>query len=217
MTPCAFLLTSIVRRPEGDRVVEIAREAGSAESTVFMARGFTSSRLLSLLFLGDTNKEVTLTIAPPEKMALITAALRASPDLGKKVPGIAFTIDITSLIRSGLSGQCLASGDNMTPSEYVLICAITNSGYAYDIMHAAREAGARGGTVINARGMAASKDSRFFGITIVPEKELIIILSPSGEAPPIMDAIRDCPFFSEEATGIMFSLPVSEFFLLGKK
>ena len=42
----------------------------------------------------------------------------------------------------------------MKNDNYEVILAIVNSGFADDVMAVAREQGARGGTVINARGVA---------------------------------------------------------------
>ena len=39
-------------------------------------------------------------------------------------------------------------------NDYELIVCIVNSGFAEEVMSAARECGARGGTIINARGTA---------------------------------------------------------------
>lgn len=98
-----------------------------------------------------------------------------------------------------------------------LVCAIVNSGFADDIMLAARKAGAKGGTIIRARGTAAGQDSSFFGITIVPEKEMLLILTPKAETATLLTAICACPCLSEPGTGIVFSIPVMEFFPLGLK
>ena len=61
-----------------------------------------------------------------------------------------------------------------TPND--LITVILNSGYADDAMAAARKAGAGGGTVIKARGTAKEGDESFFGVQIVPEKEMLLIV-----------------------------------------
>ena len=52
-----------------------------------------------------------------------------------------------------------------------LIVVIVNQGYDEIVMSAAREAGARGGTIFNARGTAESQDLvKFIDITIHPNK-----------------------------------------------
>ena len=51
----------------------------------------------------------------------------------------------------------------MKQSGHELICAIVNAGLADDVMHDARKAGARGGTILRARGTATGQDCSFLG------------------------------------------------------
>ena len=83
-------------------------------------------------------------------------------------------------------------------------------------MHAARKAGAGGGTIINARGTGREEDVKFFGITIVPEKELVLILAEQEKAPRILEAIRATPCLTERGMGIAFCIGVERFVSLGK-
>ena len=56
-------------------------------------------------------------------------------------------------------------------------------------MDAARANGARGGTIINARGAGGKQVEKVLGLTIAQEKEIIIILCSKEERNPIMSAI----------------------------
>ena len=60
----------------------------------------------------------------------------------------------------------------MTTNNHEVIFAIVNAGFADDAMVVAREQGVRGGTILNARGVAREKEAAFFGITIHAEKEI---------------------------------------------
>ena len=53
-----------------------------------------------------------------------------------------------------------------------VIIAIANRGYVDMVMDAAREGGAKGGTVVHARGTGVDQSESFFGITIGAEKEI---------------------------------------------
>ena len=53
--------------------------------------------------------------------------------------------------------------------EYEVIFCIVNSGYGEAVMDAARTVGARGGTIIIARGTASLDAEKIFGITVQPE------------------------------------------------
>lgn len=213
----ARLLICVVRRSRGDRVVELVRSAGATGSTVLLGRGTANSRLLRFLCLGDTEKELVFTIAPAEKMSHIIETLRAAPDLCRKVPGIAFTIDVTSFWNVANPNLQLEAMPMQGEAAYQLVCVIANAGFAYDIMGSARAAGATGGTILKARGTGSEEDGTFFGITIVPEKDMIMILSPRAKVSPIVEAIRACPCIAEPGSGIVFCMPVQEFFTLGAK
>lgn len=94
-------------------------------------------------------------------------------------------------------------------NAYSLICTIINRGYSDDVMDAARDAGARGGTVVYAHGAGMHEEDSFFGISIHPEKELVLILSTEDQKAEIMQAIvKKVGLFSEGA-GITFALPVN--------
>ena len=67
----------------------------------------------------------------------------------------------------------------MTYKHEVIFC-IVNSGFADEVMTAAREFGASGGTVLRARGTANPNAEKLFNIAIQPEKEIVMILVNSG-------------------------------------
>lgn len=97
-----------------------------------------------------------------------------------------------------------------------MITVIVNKGYADDIMAAARRAGAGGGTVINARGTAKETDERFFGMHIVAEKEMLIMVVPAEKKDGVISAIRELKCLKEPGMGIAYSGQVEDFALLGK-
>ena len=63
----------------------------------------------------------------------------------------------------------------MSKQHFVIVCII-NDGFADEAMDAARAVGARGGTVLSARGTANIEAEKAFHIQIQPEKEMIMIL-----------------------------------------
>ena len=61
-------------------------------------------------------------------------------------------------------------------NNYEAVFCIVNDGFSDAVMDAARACGARGGTVINARGTAKAEAEKLFNISIQPEKEIVLIL-----------------------------------------
>ena len=92
--------------------------------------------------------------------------------------------------------------------EHEVIFCIVNAGYSDAVMDAAKEYGARGGTVIHARGPANSEAEKLFQITIQPEKEIVMILVPSKIKDDILHALYRAVGLRTPGQGIAFSLPV---------
>ena len=108
-------------------------------------------------------------------------------------------------------------GENkMSNSTHQMINVIVNKGYAEDAMAAARKAGASGGTIIGARGTAKEGDAQFFGMNIVPEKDMLMILVPTEKKDDIIKAISELSCLSEAGSGIIFCNNANDFTLLGK-
>ena len=95
----------------------------------------------------------------------------------------------------------------MKYSHEVIFC-IVNSGYSEAVMDAAKKLGARGGTVINARGTASKEAETFFHITIQPEKEIVMILVPKKIKDDVLHALYKEVGLDTPGQGIAFSVPV---------
>jgi nitrogen regulatory protein PII len=95
-------------------------------------------------------------------------------------------------------------------TEYSLILTIVNRGYAELVMDAAREAGARGGTVLYARGTGIHAAEKFMNIEIQPEKEIVMTIVSRSAVRMIMHAILEAGGLRTKARGISFTLPVTD-------
>ncbi len=88
------------------------------------------------------------------------------------------------------------------------IFCIVNSGHSEAVMDAAKKLGARGGTVINARGTATKEAETFFHITVQPEKEIVMILVPASIKDDVLHALYKEVGLDSAGQGIAFSMPV---------
>ena len=91
-----------------------------------------------------------------------------------------------------------------------MIFAIINSGYADEAMAVARENGARGGTIINARGVAGKEAAAFFGITFHEEKEILMLVVNKDQRDGILNALYQQMGMGKKAQGIAFCMPVAD-------
>lgn len=94
--------------------------------------------------------------------------------------------------------------------EFECLFVIINSGYSDIVMDAARKEGAKGGTILHARGTATKELTSKFNITISPDKEIILILVHNSIRDNVLLAINSVAGLGTDCQGIAFSLPVSD-------
>jgi nitrogen regulatory protein PII len=196
--------------------MQAAKKAGAGGGTVAMARGYSSSAVLNVLGLGDVFFDLAYIIVDEPQREPIRSALIAHTQNEKTGFGILFEINVTKFIRLGVLHNSQKDSSRQEKAPYEMITLIVNKGYADDAMAAARKAGAGGGTIVYAHGTGKEEDAKFFGITIVPEKEMLIILIEREKAAAVVEAIRALPCLSEPGIGIAFSTDVTDFTVLGK-
>lgn len=100
-------------------------------------------------------------------------------------------------------------------TPHTLIACIVNKGMAEAVMEAARKAGASGGTILSARGTGKEEDVKFFGYSLVPEKEMLLVLVGAGQTGKVLEAIKAVPSLVEPGAGIAFCVDVERFMTFG--
>lgn len=98
----------------------------------------------------------------------------------------------------------------MKTNNHEVIFAVVNSGFAEDVMDVAREQGVKGGTILNARGVAREDAAAFFGIILHAEKEILMMVVEKDIRDKVLNAIYKEMGMAKAAQGIAFSLPVSD-------
>ncbi len=93
---------------------------------------------------------------------------------------------------------------------YKLIAAILPKGSTSEVMEAARQAGAEGGTILLARGTGVHEAEKFFGISVRSERELLLILAEAEKVRDILKAVVEAGRLDEPARGIAFVLSVDD-------
>lgn len=216
------LIISIVPHNCGEIITGAAAQAGANGGTILMGRGTAQNSILQLLGLGETSKDIAFVLAESQKNDIIIEKIKENTNSKKLHFGILFTIDASAFIKSGSKNQNTPQKGETTMSENIdnqheMINVIVNKGYAEDAMEAARKAGAGGGTIINARGTAKQGDAKFFGVEIIPEKEMLLIITPKEKKDAIVNAISSLECFKKTGSGIIFCNRADNFTLLGKQ
>ncbi len=214
----------LVNLPHGksEQASKAAVQAGSFGGTVAMGRGISPSPLLSALGFGDSSRDLLIILSKENEYRNIFSSIVSACKKEKKAFGHILSLDADGMAKSGVAfntdesgGDAMENGQEKGPS-LSLITVVLNRGYADDAMAAARKAGAGGGTVINARGTAREDDAKFFGVHIVPEKEMLMIVAPQEKRAGVLDAIQGLPCLSQPGSGIAFSAAVGDFTMLGR-
>ncbi|MDR1565875.1 MAG: hypothetical protein LBS48_01165 [Treponema sp.] len=217
--PVLKCLFFILDWEKADELAKIFTRTNVRFHFIAKARGTASSDMLNLLGLGSGDKALCICI---EQDCMAPALFReVSRALGFYRPGtgIAFSVPLSGINNPLLgvfkeSAQKEASyysekeNENMNDTKYELIVTVANQGYSDAIMATAREAGAGGGTVVNARGLMHEGPVKFFGISVQEEKEIIIILAEKERKRDIMQALCREYGVTSEAAGLVLSLPV---------
>ena len=95
---------------------------------------------------------------------------------------------------------------------YKSIFSIVEKGKDVTVIEAAKEAGSKGGTIINARGSGIHETSHLFHLDIEPEKEVVLILSEESAVEKITEAIAKAVRIEEPGNGIIFVQSVDQVF-----
>jgi nitrogen regulatory protein PII len=199
--------------------------------------GTATSEILDLLGIGGGDKAIITCLEQAVLVPVLLKEAQKKLGFYRPDAGIAFTIPLSAINdpmllvfkqsihkNEKITEEMLKKanrfrpkedeGENMAneiyhdPKTHDLIVSIVNQGYSDELMNTAREAGASGGTVINARGQTHDGAVRFFGISVHDEKELILILTSPERKVNIMQAICEAHGLNSKAEGIVFSLPV---------
>ena len=208
------LIAAIVPHGRGEEVSEAANRAGAGGGTILSAQGTAPNAVLQLLGLGTTSREIYFTVVDATREAQVEGVVRAAAARGGRTAGVLFAADVARFVRFGLP-ETTAKEEPAMQNATELVGIVVNKGYAEDAMAAARKAGALGGTIVPARGTAKPDDETFFGVTLVPEKELLLILADAALADAVLDAVRALPCFAEKGSGVAFRVPVRDFAPLG--
>lgn len=91
-------------------------------------------------------------------------------------------------------------------SSFDLIVTIVPKGDSEKVIKASKKAGAEGGTIIPGRGTGIHEGKKLFGISIEPEKEMILTLVPESKTDAILEAIVEAGELNKPGAGVGFVL-----------
>jgi nitrogen regulatory protein PII len=214
-----FVLFTIIQRSDGTEYEDFYKDHGVQVSYSLLCNGTAHARTLSLLGIEKTEKTMLLSVVTDEKLKELKRGLTLEMKIDLPNRGVAMAVPMSGIggLRTleyvtqgqGIEEDGKEREEKKMHSEYELIVAIYEKGYTDLVMEAAREAGARGGTTIRAKGTGAGAE-KFFGLSLAEEKEIVFIVSDQGKKKEIMKSIMQQAGVDTKAHALVFSLPVSE-------
>ena len=204
---------SITDKDKTDRVLKLFKRHKITYSCSINGKGTASGSVMSYFGLNEIKKDVIISIVPEFLETKVMYDLHNKLEMYEPGNGICFSLPITSASRY-LSNQykdlTVIKEEYIVKNEkeYELIILIVSEGYAQVAMDAAKKVGAGGGTLINGIGLGSKEATKFLGITIEPEKDVVLILVEKEEKRKIMEEISNVVGLSHEGRGICFAIPV---------
>lgn len=210
------ILMLITTPKQVEKTMEIFGSDKIALKYQLSAEGTATSEIMDTLGLGSTEKTVVISLMPRNVANEVLTKLQGILKLRKVNSGIAFTVPLegTTKVVSRILEKMEQEHENgkeeitMSDAKYSVIAAIVDRGYSAEVMAAAREAGASGGSVIHSRHIADGNVSSLFGFSVSEEKEIVLIVATSESRAAIMTKIGERCGIHSEAKGAVLSLPI---------
>jgi len=204
------LICVIVNFGLGSKVLGMAKRNGVSGGTIMLGRGTVHNRLLEFLELTDIRKEIVLMVAEKSVARQTLELINDELDFSRPNHGIAFVMSVGAFIGSGHYEYEFNAEDGGVESMYQAIFVVVDKGNGEKVMEHAKAVGARGGTIINARGSGIHETATLLNMEIEPEKEIVLMLTRKGSTSGIVKAVRDNMKIDEPGNGIIFVQTVNE-------
>ena len=212
-----YFMVSIIDRSLTKRFSAFYEAEGLPVSVTTLGVGTAASEVLDYFGLDGAEKSVIFHVINGDKWRSLKHQLRLKMSLDVPGVGIVFLIPVSSVggiktLNYLTAGQEFQKGEESTlkDTKFELLVVIANQGHTELIMDAAREVHATGGTVVHAKGTGIQQAEKFMGVTLVPEKEMLFIVTRKEQKNDIMSAIMQKAGTGSKAGAIVFSLPVTD-------
>lgn len=211
-----YLMITVIDRKSVKKFLSFYEKQGLTSALVTAGTGTAASEILDFFGLEGSEKCVLFHTVTDDMWKQTKQFLQKQMNIDVPGVGIVFTVALSS-VGGKKTFACLVGDMDFTKGDesvlkdtkYELLVVIANQGYTELIMDAARSVHAAGGTVLHARGTGMEKAEKFLGVSLVSEKEVVLIVVKKDQKNEIMSAIMAKAGLSSEARSIIFSLPVT--------
>lgn len=215
------MIVSIIERGNGNKLIKLYDQEQVFTHMRCEGTGTATSEIMDILGLGGSEKDIILSFAPAGTALNLLEKLK--DDLHDLCPGrgIAFMVAmeaVTNLLAESIGARTKLEKDREyedMQEKNSLIMITVNQGFTDEVMSTAKEAGARGGTVVRGRWVMMDEIEQMKGLTLREEKEIILIVVPREIRNSVMEAVNTHHGLQSEAGAVICSLGVEHMAHLG--
>ncbi|HOF02838.1 MAG TPA: P-II family nitrogen regulator [Atribacterota bacterium] len=208
------ILTLILTEEQSHKCIQLAKEKGLCDGLINIGRGTVKSTVLNLLGIKDVKKEIISFLIDGDKAKEMMDYFEGGLQLTRPGHGIAYTRSVRKIV--GFSEQEAEQKEGITSTIlpvsgkdlFQKLNIIVERGMADRVMKIAYQAGVKGGTILHGKSIGAVVDTALFGVEIVPEQELVIILTPNDLVEKVIFELSRSLFSGEQVKGIIFTEPI---------
>lgn len=194
------IVVSIVENHYGSKIMKRIQQTCSGLTSVFYGKGTVSNHLMNILGFLEERKEVCFSVIDKDCEDLVYTTLEDKLKLSKAGHGVMFSIPM----RNALIKQ---KEIPMNTQEAIFV--VVDNGQSERVVESANKAGAKGGTIIHARGKSQVATKKLFNLDIEPEQEIVLIVANKEKGTRITDAITEDLNLKEGNNGHLFVVDVS--------
>lgn len=196
------IIVSIVEDSYGSKIMKRIKKTCSASSTVFYGKGTISNHMMNILGFFEEKKEICISVVDQSHEDEIYSTLEAKLKLSKAGHGVMFSIPVRLKDQAVLNKE-----EQMNTKEAIFV--VVDNGLSEKVVQTANNAGARGGTVIHARGQSQVEKKKLFQLDIEPEQEIVLIVANKKVGTDITDALTQELNLEDGNNGHLFVVDVS--------
>ncbi|MDO4800445.1 MAG: P-II family nitrogen regulator [Bacillota bacterium] len=198
----------IVDYGKASKILKFIKSRGIGGGTILHGRGINPSNWLKFLELSEVKKELVLSITRADQSAELLSETSDQFEFHKRNKGICFSMPLRAILGSNSIDKSTPQSQREEPMnnhlEYKALYVIVDKGQAETVIDTATAIGAKGGTILNARGSGIHERQKFFGIEIEPEKEMVLMLIETPYVENIAKTIYDKLDMEKPGNGMMF-------------
>ncbi len=198
--PSYELICAVVNYGVASKVMKLTNRDGVVSSFASLATGTASNALLDILSISDIRKEVVFIVTEKQYVQEILDEIITKVKIYKSNHGIVFTIPIVFPVNKQTLNKEKGGEDSMYNSIFIVV----DKGQGASVMESANAAGAKGGTILSARGVAGGETSKIFEMEIEPEKEVVMIIASHDITDKIVEQVNKDLKLDAEGNGIIF-------------